>query len=73
MNFIEKPKFEFILLAIDDIISLIDKANNAIERHKEDILQVQQYEKLKEQHVKELQDLLLKVFSEHQISLKLTA
>ena len=73
MNFIEKPKFEFILLAIDDISSLIDKANNAIERHKEDILQVQQYEKLKEQHVKELQDLLLKVFSEHQISLKLTA
>ena len=73
MNFIEKPKFEFILLSIDDIISLIDKANNAIERHKEDIFQVQQYEKLKEQHVKELQNLLLKVFSEHQISLKLTA
>ncbi len=73
MNFTEKPKLEYVLLAIDDIISLIDKANNAIERHKGDILQVQQYEQLKAKHVQELQDMLLKIFNEHQISLKLTA
>lgn len=73
MNFIEKPKYEYILLAIDDQIKLIDTANQAIERHKGDILQETQYTELKEQHTNELKNLLGIIFQEHNISLKLTA
>ena len=73
MNFIEKPQYEHILLAIDDQIKLIDKVNLAIERHKGDILQETQYTELKEQHTQALKDLLGIVFQEHNISLKLTA
>lgn len=73
MNFTEKPKYEHILLAIDDKIQLIDKANEAIKRHQGDALQEIQYTELKEQHTKELKDLLSLIFSEHNIALKLSA
>lgn len=73
MNFAEKPKYEHILLAIDDKIQLIDKANEALKRHKGDVLQETQYNELKEQFTKELQELLSIIFLEHNISLKLSA
>lgn len=73
MEFTEKPKYEYILLAIDDKIQLIDKANDALKRHKGDVLQETQYTELKEQYTQELKELLDMIFSEHNIPLKLSA
>ena len=67
MELIEKPKYEYLLLAIDDEITSINMVNNAIERHKDDFFQVQQYKELKEQYIQQLLELLKEVFDNFNI------
>ncbi|MGD1839921.1 MAG: type I secretion C-terminal target domain-containing protein [Thermonemataceae bacterium] len=73
MEFKEQPKYEHILLAIDDQIALIHKTNEAISRNQGDSLQVEQLLDLKNQHTATLQELLSHIFSTYQIELKISA
>ncbi len=71
MERIEKPKYEYLLLAIDDEVTSINMINNAIERHQDDFFQVQQYKELKEEYTKQLLELLKEVFNNFNIHIQL--
>ncbi len=57
-----KADIRYIMLAVGDILELIEKANKAIEHHKNtehpSELMIKQYQELKSEYVSQLADLL---------------